>query len=108
MVFSPSRGTTIITQKENKGEYHGIHCGSATSCSGGYINNGSIWYWNDYDIYAHVFDQNGKNGTTNNIPVRYANNTANYWNTDNIPQCSDYDNPTTLLEKAKGLYGNNY
>ena len=112
MVFSPSRGTTIITQKENKGEYHGIHCRPATTCDGGYINNGTIWYWNnssyDWDIYAHVFDQNGKNGTTNNIPIRYANNSTNYYNTNNIPQCSDYDDPTALLEKAKGLYGNNY
>ena len=86
------RGSFIITQKENKGEYRGIHCNSATSCAGGSIDNTATWYWNNdnTDTYAHVFDQNGKYGTTNNIPIRYANNSTNYYNTNNIPQCNDF------------------
>ena len=53
-----SRGSFIITQKENKGEY------------------GDYWKWDnatyDYDIYAHAFDQTDSSGT----PYRYLSNTS--------------------------------
>ena len=85
-----SRGSFIITQKENKGEYHGVSC-DTNNCYGGSIDNTTTWYWdnNSTDTYAHVFDQNGKYGTSNNIPIRYANNSVSYMNTDNIPQCTN-------------------
>ena len=79
----PSRGTTIITQKENKGEY------------------GSNWKWNnssyDHDIYAHAFDQTNSSGT----PYRYTSS-------DSIGTCSsaNIENSTVLANRAQNLYGN--
>ena len=79
-----SRGTTIITQKENKGEY------------------GSSWKWNnssyDWDIYVHVLDQTNSSGT----PYRYASATS----TGTCPS-ADIENSTTLANRATNLYGNN-
>ena len=75
-----SRGTTIITQKENKGEY------------------GSSWKWNnssyDWDIYVHVLDQTNSSGT----PYRY----ASAGSIDTCPS-TDIEDSSTLASRAKPI-----
>ena len=67
------RGSFIITQKENKGEYGAISCAS-DSCVAK-----PEWKWNnsayDWDIYAHTFDQNGQ-VNSDGAPYRYLSSTS--------------------------------
>ena len=86
-----------------------MHCWAENSCSIGPSADGNKWKWNtspdDWNIYAHAFDQNGPSGG-NEIPYKYSTTVSDwsksgneYWSHPNIiPRC------TTTTATGETLY----